>query len=169
MTKSKTSKVKDIADVQGRNVLTQEGYDRIVAELDERRIKVREEIATELEVATEQGDLSENSAYKAALEAKELNEKRIEDLEQSVATAQIIEEDHTDTTVSLGDLIELRRTSDKQKFVYTLVGKAESDPANNKISVDSPVGRALYGAHKGAKITVHLPKGDVEFEVIEVD
>lgn len=150
-------------------VLTQEGYDNLVKELEERRSVKREEIANKLEVATEQGDLSENSAYKSALEEKELNEAKIEELERTLASAKVADENSPASIAGLGDKITLEAVADQKEYIYTLVGRSETDPAKGYISVESPVGKAVYGKKLGATVEVQLPLKKIVYKLVKIN
>lgn len=164
MSKSKKS---DLTTDKNINAITQEGYDKLVAELEERKTVVRNDIANKLELATEQGDLSENAAYKGALEEKEFNEKRIEDLEDLIANSQVIDDSQNTTHIGLGNKVKLRR-SDKVEFSYSLVGKSEANPLEGQISIESPIGKAIYGKSKGQTVQVVLPKKTDEYTVVDI-
>lgn len=150
-------------------VLTKEGYDNLIKELEERRIIKREEIANKLEVATEQGDLSENSAYKSALEEKELNEAKIEELERILANARIADDTTPASIAGLGDVVALEAVADNQEYKYTLVGRSETDPAKGYISIESPVGKAVYGKKLGSTIEVKLPLKKVIYKLVKIN
>lgn len=150
-------------------VLTKEGYDNLVKELEDRRENKREEIANKLEVATEQGDLSENSAYKSALEEKELNEAKIEELERILANAKIGDNSSPASVAGLGDKIILESVIDNKESIYTLVGRSETDPAKGFISIESPVGKAVYGQRLGSTIEVKLPLKKVVYKLVKIN
>lgn len=165
MAKSKKTEVEVNTNV---DVITQEGYDKLVLELEERKTVVRHEIANKLEQATEQGDLSENAAYKAAIEEKEFNEKKIEDLEALITNSKVMDDSQNTSHAGLGNKVTLRR-SDGQKIVYLLVGKSEANPLEGQISVESPIGKAIYGKTKGQVVKVVLPKRTEEFTLVEIN
>jgi transcription elongation factor GreA len=159
---SKSDKKKD------QNILTEEGAEKLKEELNQRIKEKRVEIANRLETATEQGDLSENAAYKSALEEKELNENRITELEDILSNSIIQKQAHSKLTVGLGSEVVIKRSDVGKKQEITIVGKSESDPANMRISVDSPIGEALYGSDKGSTVKVKLPNRTIEVEIISV-
>jgi transcription elongation factor GreA len=151
-----------------KTILTKEGYDKIIAELEDRKGRLRDEIANELEQATEQGDLSENAAYKSALEEKEMNENKIENLEGILSTATIVEADNDKSSVGLGNKVTILAMKTKKKLDITIVGHNEADPINGKISMDSPLGKVLIDKKKGEKVSVVLPTGEVEYTVEKI-
>ncbi len=150
------------------DVITKEGLEELKAELKNRKEILRVEIAKKLKQASEQGDLSENAAYKSAMEDKEFNEARIEELENKIANAVVLKGKKNDTRVGLGETVIVKRMSDGEKKKYTLVGESEADPTEYKISVESPIGRALFGRHKGDTVKVEMPNGEEEFEILDI-
>lgn len=163
------NKAKDSNLQSDEVVLTQEGYDNLVKELEERRSVKREEIANKLEVATEQGDLSENSAYKSALEEKELNEAKIEELERTLASARVADANSSASIAGLGDKVTLEAVVDQKEYIYTLVGRSETDPAKGYISVESPVGKAVYGKKLGSTVEVQLPLKKIVYKLVKIN
>lgn len=151
----------------GKNLITQEGHDKLFAELEDREKVVRIKIADELQNATEQGDLSENAAYKKALEEKELNELRIEELKEILGASEVTKEEATNTA-SIGDVVTFK-TDEGQTFTMTLVGKAEADPSGKHISIDSPVGSAIFGKKVNDKIKVTLPTGQFSYTIVKIE
>jgi transcription elongation factor GreA len=152
-----------------RDLLTKEGFEKLVAELEERKSKQRVEIANKLELATEQGDLSENAAYKAALEEKELNESRIEELEHLVLNAHVSDEPKNSNHVGLGDTVVVKNLANNKKFTYIIVGRSETDPKEGKISLESPIGKAFFGKSVGDKVTVSLPTATIEYKLEKIN
>lgn len=155
-------------DAQKKEVITQEGYNNLQEELERRKSKVREDIANRLEEATEQGDLSENSAYKSALEDKELNETRIAEIEEILSNS-IVKSNDNDPAVGIGDKCKIKRLEDGKEFEVEIVGKEEANPAEKKISSASPIGAGMHGLHKGDKFTAKLPSGNVEYKIVDIE
>lgn len=147
--------------------VTKEGYSKIVREIEEREGITRKEIADEIDKARQQGDLSENAAYKAAIEAKEFNENKIEQLKEQLANSEIIEWNNL-STVGIGKKVELENSSNKNTVVYTIVGHNEADPIMRKISLDSPIGEAIVGKKVGDKVTVNTPSGEIVFTIKKI-
>jgi transcription elongation factor GreA len=146
--------------------LTPEG----LKELEERHKYLtqvrRSEVAERLRLALEEGgDLSENAEYEDAKNEQAFVEGEIIRLEQILSTAQIIEATGQKDVVALGSQITLVEKGSKEKEVYRLVGSAEANPAEGKISVESPLGKALLGAKLGEQVTVNAPDGKLVFVV----
>lgn len=147
--------------------LSEEGLENIKQELEERKTLTRKKIADDIDHARQQGDLSENSAYKAALENKEFNENRITELEDILKVA-IIGENTKKSTVGIGSKVMLKNLTAKQEIEYEIVGEHEANPLEKKISVESPLAQALKGKRKGDKVKLELPAGTTEYEVLKV-
>ncbi|CAG0939599.1 Transcription elongation factor GreA [Candidatus Brocadiaceae bacterium] len=145
--------------------MTQASFDELSKELAYRKDVLRLEIAEEIAAARELGDLSENHAYTVAMDKKEMNENRINELESILALVFIVEETEKtsgDNFVNVGESVEIENTLNKQKRVVTLVGSEESKSANpteGKISTDSPIGKAILNAKIGDVVEVILPNG----------
>jgi len=148
-------------------LLTGKGLKDLQAELEERKTVVRKQIADEIEVARQQGDLSENSAYKQAMENKEFNENRITILEGMINNSEIVKANKTNK-VGIGSRVKVVSTSNRNESEYTVVGQSESDPAKGKISIISPIGAALNGKKVGDKVSVDLPAGKIIFEIKKI-
>ena len=147
-------------------ILTQEGFDKIEKELEYLRTEKRAEIAERIKVALGFGDLSENSEYDEAKNAKAENETKIAELENKVRYAKIIDEKEIDTkTVQIGNTVTLYDLEFEEEVEYTIVGSTEVDLTQNKISNESPIGKALLGAKKGAIVEVEAPAGIIKYEI----
>ena len=147
-------------------ILTQEGYDNIEKELEYLRTEKRAEIAERIKVALGFGDLSENSEYDEAKNAQAENEAKIAELENKVRYAKIIDEKDINTkTVQIGNTVILHDIEFDEEVEYTIVGSTEVDLAANKISNESPIGKALLGAEKGATIEVEAPAGIIKYTI----
>ena len=141
---------------------TQEGYDELVKELDYLKTVRREEIKEAIATARSFGDLSENSEYDEARNEQAKTEARIKELEELVNNAQIVDETKIDANiVSLGSSVTVYDVEEDEEITYNIVGSNEVNPVERKISDQSPIGRALMGQKKGAKVVVELPHGDV--------
>lgn len=148
--------------------LTKEGLEELKKELEERKNGAREKIAQDLKQASEQGDLSENAAYRSAMEEKEFNENRIEELEKMIAKAVVKKGNKADSEAGFGERVFVKRKSDGAKREYILVGDSEADPSEFKISINSPIGQALHGKNIGEIAVVNMPNGQEEFEILDV-
>jgi len=147
-----------------KQIFTQEGYDKIVSEIEERETIVRTKIADEIEKARQQGDLSENAAYKSAIESKEFNENRINQLKELLSNAEISTKSNSGV-VDLGRRVTIQKSDGGADVEYIIVGHNEADPTERKISLDSPLGKSLSGKKKGDKVTVPTPVGSVDFVI----
>lgn len=153
----------------GYNYMTQEGYERVSAELEHMKTVERSQIASEIAEAREKGDLSENAEYHAAKEAQGLLEMRINELEKSMANVKIIEESELDTeTVTILNKVTIKNLKNKAQLTYKLVSKTEADLAQKKLSVDSPIGKGLLGKKVGDIASITTPAGAMEFEIVEI-
>ena len=150
-------------------ILTQEGFDKIEKELEYLRTEKRAEIAERIKVALGFGDLSENSEYDEAKNAQAENENKIAELENKVRYAKIIDEKEIDTkTVQIGNTVTLYDVEFDEEVEYTIVGSTEVNLAENKISNESPIGRALLGAKKGATVEADAPAGVIKYEIRKI-
>ena len=149
--------------------LTQGGYDRIKAELEELKTNGRMEAAHAIAEARAQGDLSENAEYDAAKEHQGLLELKISELETLMANARVIDESHLDTSkVSILSNVTIKNLKTGAQITYKLVSESEADSKLKKISVSSPIGAGLLGKTKGDIAKVQTPNGVMEFEVVEI-
>ena len=151
-------------------ILTAEGLRKLKEELAQRKGEIREEIVERLKEARAQGDLSENSEYDQAKEDQGKNEGRILELEQMIKTATIIDDSASKAAgiVSLGSTVLLKDVETGDEETYTIVGTTEADPFENRISNESPVGKALIGAHTNDIVEVEMPSGIMKYKVLEI-
>lgn len=149
--------------------MTKEGYERLKKELDH-IIKVeRPRNIKEIEEARAHGDLSENAEYHAAKERQGLLDAKKREIEFKLAHAQIIDVSRlTNEKVVFGSTVTLVDTDSGEMKVYTLVGQEEADIKKGKISIQSPVGKALIGHKKGDVVTIKTPAKIVEYEIVEI-
>lgn len=150
--------------------LSQEGFDKLEAELKDLKTRGRKEIAEDIAEARAKGDLSENAEYDAAKEAQGHLEDRITKLEDALANARVLDASELDlskvrilTTVTI-----LNKKVDKE-MKYTLVSPNEADFSQNKISVESPIGKALMGTEIGQVVEVDVPAGKLELEILNIE
>ena len=147
-------------------ILTQEGYNNLEKELEFLRTEKRTEIAERIKVALGFGDLSENSEYDEAKNAQAENEVKIAELENKIRYAKIIDESEIDTkTIQIGNTVKLHDIEFDEDVEYTIVGSTEVDLLENKISNESPMGKALLGAKRGQTIGVETPDGMAEYKI----
>ena len=153
-------------------LVTKDGLKKLQEELDYLKNVKRKEVAKRIKEAISYGDLSENSEYEDAKNEQAFIEGRILELEDKVKYAKIIDEKQKKTkTVQIGSTVIIERTDVKAKSEqeeYTIVGSTEADPINNKISNESPVGKALLGRSVGETVRVDVPKGDIEYRVVKL-
>ena len=148
-------------------ILTQEGYNNLEKELEYLKTEKRVEIAERIKVALGFGDLSENSEYDEAKNAQSENEIKIAELENKLRHAKIIDEKEIDTkTVQIGNTVQLHDIEFDEDVEYTIVGSTEVNLAENRISNESPIGRALLGAKKGATVDVEAPAGIIQYKIL---
>ena len=151
-------------------LLTQEGYDKIVAEHEELVSVRRAEVAERLKEAISYGDLSENAEYDAAKNEQAEVEEKIDKLESMLKRAKIVsEEDMKGDVVSVGLKITVKDLDLAEVETYTLVGATESDPFNGKISNESAVGKAILGHKVGDVVDVEVPDGFIKYEIVNIE
>ena len=150
-------------------LLTSEGLKTLQDELENLKTVTRNEIAEKIKIARGFGDLSENSKYDEAKNEQAKIEARIVELEAMLKNAQVIDDmDIAEGTVTIGCTVELYDEEFDEEIVYTIVGSAESDPLEFKISDESPIGSALIGHVAGDEVTVVCDAGHLKFKIIEV-
>ena len=150
-------------------ILTQEGYNNLEKELEYLKTEKRVEIAERIKTALGFGDLSENSEYDEAKNAQAENEVKIAELENKLRYAKVIDEKDIDTkTVQIGNTVKLHDIEFDEEVEYTIVGSTEVNLAENKISNESPIGRALLGAKKGATVDVEAPAGIIQYKILSI-
>ena len=149
-------------------LLTREGYDAKLAELDELRTVKRPEIAERLKDAIAYGDISENSEYDAAKNEQAELEYKIGELESLLKNAKVIEEDSKTDAVHIGQKVKIRKVGSKDAVEYIIVSSSEADPINGKISNVSPVGAALIDKRVKDKVDVKLPDGTAKYEILSI-
>lgn len=149
--------------------ITKKGYEALKAELDRLRKEERPKVIEAIAEARSHGDLSENAEYEAAKERQGFIEARINEVERKLAEARIIETANLSSeTVVFGATVVLLDVQANQQRQYTLVGQDEADLKNGKISVQSPVGKALIGRRVGDQVEVTAPAKVVEYEIREI-
>ncbi len=147
-------------------LLTQEGYDNLEKELERLKTEVRYEIADRIKVALGFGDLSENSEYDEAKNAQAANEMKIAELEEKIKYAKIIDESEIDTeVVQVGNKVKVLDMELNEELEYTIVGSTEVDLSQNKISNESPIGKALLGKKRNNIVEVQAPVGMIKLKI----
>jgi len=155
--------------VEKEVILTQDGLRKLEDELEHLKSVKRREVAGRIKVAIGYGDISENSEYEDAKNEQAFIEGRIITLEKMLRNARIINSDDVDTNlVSIGSKVILRDVEFGENIEYTIVGTAESDPSQNKISNESPVGRAILGKKKGLTVDVTVPAGIIKYKIMDI-
>lgn len=148
---------------------TEEGLIKLKAELNELKVKGRADIARQIAEARDKGDLSENAEYDAAKDAQGLLELKISKLEEVIANARLVDESTIDTSkVSVLSRVRIKNKRNGATLEYTLVSEEEADLKQNKISVQSPIGKGLLGKKAGETAEITIPAGKIEFEVLEI-
>ena len=150
-------------------ILTQEGYNKLEEELNYLKTTKRTEIAERIKVARGFGDLSENSEYDEAKTAQSENEQQILELEAKIRNAKVINEKEIDLeTVQIGNIVKVHDVEFDEDVTYTIVGSTEVNLAENKISNESPLGKALLGAKKGDQVEVHAPAVIMKYKILAI-
>jgi transcription elongation factor GreA len=150
-------------------ILTKEGYEKLKQEIEYLSIDKRREVAERIKQAREFGDIAENAEYDDAKNEQALLEHRISLLEERMRAARVIDKrDVAKDVVSIGSTVRLRDIGANKTFEYRIVGSAESNPAENKLSNESPVGRAILGRKKGEVVEVTAPRGSLKFKILEI-
>ena len=150
-------------------LLTPEGYEKLTQELEVLRTDRRREVADRIRVAREFGEIAENAEYDAKNEQAML-EHKIAQLEERLLNAQVIDVKKVDTSVvSVGSVVRLRDVDAKQTVEYHIVGSAEANPVEHRLSNESPVGRAILGHKKGETVEVLTPRGlKIKYKIMEI-
>lgn len=155
-------------ELSGRETLvTQAGYDALVAELEQLTTVKRLEVAERIKNARDDGDITENAEYDDAKNEQARVEARIIVVEEKIRTAKVIVE-VDNKSVGIGNKVTLQEQGAKEPEVFTIVGSTEADPLENRISNESPLGSALMGQPKGTKVIVPAPKGDITYEIMKI-
>jgi len=149
--------------------ITREGLEKLRQELHDILTVERPRNIKAIEEARSHGDLSENAEYHAAKERQSFLESKINELEMAISRSEVIEIDKEQTEkIVFGTTVELRNIDNNRNVIYQLIGPYESDPENGKISVSSPLGKALIGKEEGDDIKVKTPGGVQDFEILEI-
>ena len=150
-------------------LMTYEGLKKLEEELEYLKTIKRKEISERIKVALGYGDLSENSEYDEAKNAQAANEAKIAELENKIRYAKIIDESEIDTkTVQVGNTVKILDMEFNEELTYTIVGSTEVDLSQNKISNESPIGKALIGAKKNQVVEAQAPAGTIQYKILSI-
>jgi transcription elongation factor GreA len=150
-------------------VLTKEGYEKLKQEIEVLSTEKRREVAERIRVAREFGDIAENAEYDDAKNEQMMLEHRIATLEERLRAARVIDKSEiTADVVSIGATVRLRDVEANKTVEYQIVGSAEANPAENKLSNESPVGKAILGKKKGETVEVSAPRGSLKFKIMDI-
>lgn len=152
-----------------KTYLTYAGYKKLEDELQYLKVTKRKEIAEKIKEAREQGDISENAEYDAAKDEQRDIEARIGEIEKIMKNVEVVLEEEAETkTVNIGCRVKVLDVEFDEKITYDIVGSTEADSLNNKISNESPLGKALIGAKRGQTVTVEGPAGEFQYKVVSI-
>mgnify|MGYP000865486386 FL=1 len=147
--------------------LTEDGLSELVAELEALKSR-RTEIANRIAEARDFGDLRENSEYDAARGEQTAVETRIVEIEDIIQKAEVIEAG-SGNKVHVGSIVTIQRLADKKEFTYRVVGSIEANPAEGRVSDESPMGAGLLNQKVGDVVSIHAPKGPVEYKILSLE
>lgn len=152
-----------------KNILTYAGLKKLEEELEDLKVVKRKEIADKIKEAREQGDLSENAEYDAAKEEQGHIEARIEEIEKILKNAEVVTDEDVDLEkISVGCQVKLFDMEENDEFEFKLVGSTEADSLNDKLSNESPIGRAIIGCKVGDVVEVESPEGLIQYKVLDI-
>jgi len=150
-------------------ILTPEGYEKLKQEIEYLQTEKRREVAERIRVAREFGDIAENAEYDDAKNEQAMLEHKIATLEERLLAARVItSHDISKDVVSIGSRVRVKNMDANKTFEYHIVGSAEANPAENKLSNESPVGKAIIGHKKGDVVEVSAPRGALKFKILEI-
>ena len=152
-----------------KNLMTYEGLKKLEDELQELKVVKRKEVGLKIKEAREQGDFSENAEYDAAKDEQRDIEARIEEIEKILKNAEVADDDSAKNgTINLGCTVTLLDTEDDEELEFKIVGSTEAKSLENKISNESPLGKAIIGRKTGDELEVETPAGVVKYRVLNV-
>lgn len=159
----------NVAQKAEKKIITKMDLAKLEEELTELRVVARKEIAQKIKDARDQGDLSENAEYDAAMDEQRDIESRIVELEDLLKNVEVVDEGEIDLeTVSIGSKVTVLNLNNKKKSTFQIVGTTGANALLGKISNESPVGRELIGSKVGSEINIELPSGTVSYRVLEI-
>ena len=151
-------------------ILTPEGYEKLKSEIEELSTVKRREVAERIRVAREFGDIAENAEYDDAKNEQAMLESRIASLEDKLRSASVIDaKELSNDVVRVGSEVHVKDEDSGKSVTYTIVGSTEADPANKRLSNESPVGKALLGHKKGDVVSVSAPRGEIKLKITKID
>ena len=149
--------------------ITEYGYNKLASELNDLKNNQRPQTVVEIDIARSHGDLKENAEYHAAKEKLAFIEARIAELSDLLSRVQVIDPSKlTHDKIMFGSTVKLEDIDVEEEIVYTIVGAYESNPEHGLISFNSPLAKQLLGKKQGDEVTVKLPMGEQDFEILEV-
>ena len=150
-------------------ILTPEGYEKLKQEIETLQTDKRREVAERIRIAREFGDIAENAEYDDAKNEQAMLEHRIAQLEERLLSARVItKKEISKDTVSIGSKVRVKNRDAGKTFEYHIGGSAEANPSENKLSNESPVGKAIMGHKKGDVVEVSAPRGALKFKILEI-
>jgi len=150
-------------------ILTSEGYEKLKAEIEYLKTDKRREVAERIKHAREFGDITENSEYDDAKNEQAMLEHRIALLEDRLTNARVIESaEIPKDVVGIGTRVRLKDMDANETIEYMIVGSAEANPAEHRLSNESPVGKAILGKKKGEVVEVAVPRGSLKYKIVEI-
>ena len=150
-------------------ILTPEGHEKLKEEIEHLSTVKRREVAERIKQAREFGDIAENSEYDDAKNEQAMLEHRIATLQERLKHSRVIQKKEITTdVVSVGTRVRLRDVDARETIEYTIVGSAEANPAEHKLSNESPVGKAIMGHKKGETVDVSAPRGSLKFKIMDI-
>ena len=153
-----------------KTLLTYAGLQKLEEELHDLKVVKRKEVAEKIKEAREQGDLSENAEYDAAKDEQRDIEARIEEIEKILKNAEVVVEDEVDLDrINVGCKVKVHDFEFEEDIELKIVGSTEANSLEGKISNESPVGKALIGAHKGETVEVEMPSGVMRYKILEIE
>lgn len=152
-----------------KSLLTYAGLKKLEDELHDLKVNRRKEVAGKIKEAREQGDLSENAEYDAAKDEQRDIETRIEEIEKILKNVEVVVEDEVDVDkINVGCTVKVYDVEYDEEMEFKIVGSSEANSLQGKISNESPVGKALIGAHTGDVVEVEMPSGIMKYKVLEI-
>ncbi len=152
-----------------KNILTYSGLTKLEEELEELKAVKRKEVAEKIKEAREQGDLSENAEYDAAKDEQRDIEARIEEIENILKNAEVVDESEVDLQkINVGCLVKAKNKATKKEVEFKIVGSTEANSLKGMISNESPIGAALMGKKVGDSVSVEVPAGTLSFKILDI-